>query len=119
MIISPTSCPLEIYKHLHEEVSRGDKHSLKIKENKIGILRGAEIKQSQGVINEDQKAEIAAIIDVAETIDFRPLVYVVPYDKVSRLVRGVAVSDRAHPLSEEYIIENLPRATFDVIEFAP
>jgi hypothetical protein len=41
----PTSTPIEIFKNLLEEVNRGDRHSAKIKENKVGLLRGITIKK--------------------------------------------------------------------------
>jgi hypothetical protein len=39
-----------------------------------------------------------------------------PYDKVAHLLKNVPVADRAHPLSVEFVIEELPRNLFDVIE---
>lgn len=117
-MVPPTSCPCEIYYNLHEEVSRGDRHSAKIKENRIGIFRGAEIKFNQGVITAEQKAEIKAIVDQAETRDFRPLMYIMPYERVKSMAKEVPIGDRAHPLSEEYVIDALPRKDFDIIELA-
>lgn len=61
--------------------------------------------------------EIAAIVDCSETADFRPLLYVIPYRAVSKQVKQVPVAERAHPLSEEYMIECLPRRYFDMIDF--
>ena len=104
LIVPPTSCPSEIYHNLHEEVSRGDRHSSKIKENRIGILRGAEIKLSQGLITEAQKEEIAAIVDQAELRDFRPLMYIIPFARVQSLVAEVAISDRAHPVFVKQVV---------------
>jgi len=68
------------------------------------------------LISEDQKREIALIVRDAEIRDFEPLVYVMPFGRVSRLVSEVPVEERAHPLSHEYIIERLPRALFDIIK---
>ena len=112
----PTSTPIEIFKGLQEEVKRGDKHSAKIKENKVGLLRGALIKKNLGIITEDQETEIQTIVEKAEIRDFRPLLYVLPHDKVAYLLKNVPIVDRAHPLSVEYVIEELPRNLFDVIE---
>ena len=57
----------------------GDRHSAKIAQNKIGIIRGASFKRGAGKIAEAQEKEISAIVDTAETADFRPLLYVIPY----------------------------------------
>src|SRR5258706_560287 len=35
-----SSSPAEIYRDLYEDVRRGDRHSSKVKDNKMGILRG-------------------------------------------------------------------------------
>ena len=107
--VPPSSSPLEIYRALHHEVERGERHSSRIQENKAGILRGANVKRRADVIDGATEAEMAAIVDAAETRDFRPLLYVVPFARVSNLVRAVPVPDRAHPLSTEYVIEALPR----------
>lgn len=114
--VPPTSSPAEIYQSLFQEVRRGDRHSGKIKENRIGILRGAAIKKDQGVINEKQKDDIAAIVDRAETYDFRPLIYLIPYSIACDRLAEVPIADKAHPLSVEYVIDRLPRNDFDVIE---
>ena len=115
--VPPTSNPAEIYQNLFEEVSRGDRHSSKIKENRIGILRGAKIKKNQGVITDRQAKDIAAALGGAETRDFRSLIYVIPFYAVARArLVEVPVADRAHPLSVEYVIDRLPHKAFDVIE---
>jgi hypothetical protein len=116
MAVPPTSSPAEIYQSLYQEVVRGDRHSSKIKENRIGILRGATVKKDQGVISEKQSLDIGAILDRAETRDFRPLIYVMPYVTVANRLSEVPIADRAHPLSVEYVIDRLPRGDFDVIE---
>lgn len=114
--IPPTSSPAEIYQNLYAEVGRGDRHSSKIKENRIGILRGAVIKKDQGIINDKDAKDIAAILDCAETRDFRPLIYVMPYGVAKACLAEVPVAEKAHPLSVEYIVDRLPHDEFDVIE---
>ena len=114
--VPPTSSPYEIYHSLHEEVVRGDRHSAKIRDNKAGILRGATAKREAGVITEQQESEIVSIVEQAQLTDYKPLLYVIPYAPVAGLIREVPISKRAHPLSKEYIIEQLPRKYFDPIE---
>jgi len=116
--VPPTSSPFEIYKGLFEEVRRGDRHSAAIARNKVGILRGASVKRGAGTITDSQEKEIASILDSAETRDFRPLIYVIPYQLVAGQIINVPISDRAHPLSVEYVVESLQRGQFDVIEVA-
>jgi hypothetical protein len=68
------------------------------------------------VITEEDFREIGMILKGALLNDFRPLIYVIPIDGITSLVENVPIEDKAHPLSEEYIITELPRAAFDIIE---
>lgn len=113
--VPPTSSPSEIYRGLMEEVKRRDRHSAKIAQNKIGIVRGASVKRADGVITKAQEKEIVAAVEAAETADFAPLLYVMPYQLVAKKLKIVPVAERAHPLSTEFIIRRLPRRCFDVI----
>ncbi len=56
------------------------------------------------------------ILARASINDFRPLIYVIPIDGIASLVNDVPIEDKAHPLAEEYIITELPRTAFDIIE---
>jgi hypothetical protein len=114
--VPPTSSPREIYNNLFEEVSRRDKHSAKIAQNRVGILRGADVKLKHGVITASQRDDIAAIVESAELLDFKPLLLAIPYAQAASQAVKVPIKDRAHPLSEEFIIENLSRSKFDVFE---
>lgn len=112
----PTSSPAEIYHSLWEEVERGDRHSAKIKENKVGVLYGATQKRKAGTISRTQEREIATVVDRAQVSDFRPLIYVIPFGVVRKLVKPAPVGRRAHPLADEWIIESLDRKCFDILE---
>jgi hypothetical protein len=113
--VPPSSSPLEIYLGLLQEVDAGDRHSAKIEANKAGILRGVQKKLKSGVITKKHATEIASIIKAAETKDFAPLIFVIPYILIKDKIKPVPVNQRAHPLSQEYIIDRLPRSCFDVI----
>jgi hypothetical protein len=113
--VPPTSSPSEIYHSLYEEVMRGDRHSTKIENNRKAIREGAIHKRDSGVITEQQEKEIREVVEEAELQDFKPLLYVIPFHLVTGLVEDVPVRDRAHPLSVEYIIRELPRYLFDII----
>jgi hypothetical protein len=60
--VPPTSSPFEVYCSLAEEVSRRDRHSKKVEENRAGILRGANAKRQAAAIDEEQEKEIASIV---------------------------------------------------------
>ena len=113
----PSSNPSRICRELFEAVSTGDRHSMKIRNNQAGIRRGAKEKKNAGIITGREEKEIRKIVDKAEIADFRPLVYVIPYSLVVKMVEAVSVEKRAHPLSIEYVIKKLPRKFFDVIEW--
>lgn len=113
--VPPSSTPGKIYSLLYDEVLYGDLHSDKIKHNKAGILRGANYKRAAGVITEEQKLEIYAVVKKAQVSDFRPIIFVIPFPLIAHMVIKVPVHERAHPLSKECRIERLPRACFDVI----
>lgn len=112
-----TTQPAHIYRRFREEAESGDLHGPTISGNRIGIIRGANAKESDSVISAAERVEIHAIVRQAETRDFRPLLYVIPFASLEADLDDVPVSQRAHPLSEEYIIRGLPRSQFDVLEF--
>jgi hypothetical protein len=114
--VPPSSSPIEIYRSLREDVKRGDRHSAKIAANKAGLLRGVEHKRAAGDVTDEQASEIASIVDASEPRDFRPLIFVIPFHLVQDKLRKVPVSQRAHPLSVEFIIDGLTRDCFDVID---
>lgn len=116
--VPPSSSPVGIYRSLCEDVKLGDRHSAKIAANKTGILRGVELRKNAGEITPKQASEIASIVDASEPNDFKPLIFVIPYDLVKDRLKDVPVDQRAHPLSVEYIIEQLPRECVDVIDIA-
>jgi hypothetical protein len=68
------------------------------------------------VISKAIAGEIAAAVKMAERADFSPVLYVIPYRQVANQVKAVPVKDRAHPLSDEYLIDSLRRAHFDIIK---
>jgi hypothetical protein len=114
--VPPSSNPAAIYRRLFEDVQAGDLHSAKIEENRTGIVSGVELKFDADVISLDQAIEILKIVDAAVCQDFRPLLYVIPYAWVKTLVREASLEERASLMSEEYLIDRLPRRYFDVLE---
>ncbi|MGV7207675.1 hypothetical protein ACLB1G_07455 [Oxalobacteraceae bacterium A2-2] len=114
--IPPTSSPRDIYWRLKKEVECGDLHSAKISSGRARLRHGAYVRLQSGLISTAQHDEICDIVQLVEIADFRPLLLVIPGAPVATLLKPVAVRERANPLSEEYIIEDLPRALFDAIE---
>ena len=115
--IPPTSSPSGIYRQLWEETTRGEMHSSAIPRIQKGIEAGAKAKLDAGVIDAAQYKEILDTIEGASLREFRPVLYIIPYDRVEPLVSDVPVLERAHPLSVEFKVTALPRDCFDLIEF--
>ncbi len=114
----PSSTPRDIYVDLLKAVQGGDRGSQKVAAVKLGIINGAREKLATGEISQEVFDEINLVVDQSELRDCRPLLYVIPRDKVEEKLRDVEVSQRAHPLSVEYIAENVHSSEFDVIEFS-
>jgi hypothetical protein len=114
--VPPTSSPLEIFRNLTEEIRRGDRHSIKIEQNRLGIQRGADIHLSNGAISKEDHRDIISITSEATFLDFRPLILVIPFHLVSSQIVQVPIKDRASPLSEEYIVSNVARKSFDIVD---
>jgi hypothetical protein len=114
--IPPSSNPAALYNGLLEATRRGDLHSESIQRNAAGIKRGAESRRGQGVIGEGEEKEIIEGLGLAQCRDFRPVLYVIPFHQVEPHAWRVPVSEGAHPMSIEYLVEALPRASFDMIE---
>ena len=112
----PSSSPAAIYSALAREVQEGDHHSAKIQANRLGIIHGATVKRKRRAITTKQYKDIVEIVTAAEIRDFRPLIYVIASRSVHKIIKEAPVRLRAHRLSAEYMIENLPRDAFDVIE---
>lgn len=113
--VPPSSTPKKIGQILADDILYSDRHSDKIGSNKKGLIKGAQIKLELGVINKNEYDDIIKIVNEAQIRDFRPLLYLIPFVNVKHQIKKVDVSDRAHPLSEEYIIEELDRKSFDLI----
>ena len=116
-VMPPSSTPCTLFKAFENDSMSNDAHSAVIAQNRVGLLRGADAKRKRGVITAEQETEIKQIVDVAENQEFKPLLYVVPYARVARLVKPVPAANKAHAFSEEFIIEELPREAFEFIEF--
>jgi len=120
--LPPTSNPRELFNFFNNDVYIKDHHLSRmfIDGNIAGLTAGAEAKYRAGVITEDKKVEIIDLIRyIKEKRDFqyfRPIIYVIPYCLVQARVRRVNYKNTALPLSPEYLITDLHKDEFDVID---
>jgi len=114
--IPPSASPWEIYKAMREDVRRGDLHSASLKRLRKTIANAARLRLDKGKISKAQYNDIRDILKKSLFADFRPLLYIIPYHGVAKLVQEAPIAERAHPLSLELKIPELPRKLFDVVE---
>jgi hypothetical protein len=112
----PSSDPIAIYWELHEAITKGDEHNARISDNRRGLIRGASVRESQGIIDTKTRQLIEAVVGRAQLRDFKPLLLVIPYPLVEAMAKPADIPARARATSDEYIIEELPRDCFDVLE---
>ena len=113
----PSSTPCDICRNYLEDISRRDLHSRSLQDNRIGLQKGMKAKLAERVITEEQYRELKDIIAKSALDEFRPLLYVIPFEGVRDLVKPVPFLQRAHPFSPEYKIKRLPRSRFDVLDW--
>ena len=113
----PSSDPCAIYRQLHREVKKLDRHSSKIQEQKLSLARLAAEWKEANELSADQAEEMIYIVNQGSIEDFSPLLYVIPGEKVAPRLQVVAANKRANLMSREYIIPDLKRHEFDIVEF--
>lgn len=111
-----SSDPYYRYRQLSVEVEDKDEHGALIRETRAGLKKAAEIKYQKGIIDEKARDEILTIVEKASLQEYKPLLYVIPYSKVQHLIQEVPIDKKASPLSDEYIIEQLPEDCFDILD---
>jgi hypothetical protein len=116
--IPASSNPLEIYWSYHKAVKSGDGHSFYIAANRRGIAFGATARHQTGIVDAKTRDRIQLIAEKAPITDFKPLLFVIPYALVKNVLKEAAVDEAARASSVEYIIENLQRSDFDVLDLS-
>ena len=111
----PSSMPIEIYRSLSHAIARADFHNDMIKQNRIGLLRGAKAQLAARKISQSQFDDVRAIIRKAQLADFCPLIYIIPFAGVAAKVMRVSPISAANPFSAEFQIASLDRGKFDII----
>lgn len=114
--IPPSSSPADLYRLLQDGVERGEQHSAVLKGQRDGLLRGANMRRADGLISGSEFHDITRTVEGSPLNDFRPVLYVIPYDRVRGTVVEASVEERAHPFSIEYKVNPLPRDCFDMLE---
>lgn len=115
-LVAASSDPCAIYKDLHEAAKRPDRHHAKIIEQKASFASLAVKFRDDGRISADEAEEIIYMANTAEPILWRPLIYIIPRPPVEHKLKLVPPGRRAS-VGIEYIIEDLERHEFDIIEF--
>ena len=113
-----SSNPRSICHDILEAVASNDHHCEKLRRIKINIMNGASAKLKNKVINEDQELEIRALVQKSdEELDLLlPVVFIAQWDSVKGICEKKGPGEIASPTSIEYLIRELPRTAFDIID---
>jgi len=114
-LIAPSSSPAEIYRELKRDVDGNDRHSAKITAQKATFTSLAVQWESAGEITPSQRDDIIYMLENAPFSHWRPLLFVIPRMVVAPRLKIVPYNKRAS-YGPEYIVEDLQRHEFDIIE---
>jgi hypothetical protein len=114
-LIPPSSNPADIYRELKADCDRRDLHSSRIAVQKNSLTQRAREWYKKSEITAEQRDEILLLVKRATYAEWRPLIYVIPRDAVRPRLQLVPLAQRAG-LGPEYIITDLDRSEFDLIE---
>jgi hypothetical protein len=113
----PSSSPKIIYENFYKETQVYDVGGRnQINANKIGLKYGVKKRLESNIITKQEATNIINIIESSEIIDFEPLLYVIPHEKVKDKIVSVDLPKRGNPFFEEYIIDDLTTNEFNCIE---
>ena len=115
-MVAPSSNPSSIYRELKRDVEGKDTHSAKITAQKASFTERAIQSAANGEICEDERDDILYMVERSPFEYWRPLLYVIPADPVLSRLKLVPIKNRAG-FGNEYIIEDLKRTEFDIVEF--
>ena len=107
--------PIAVYRELAKDVARGELHSTKIASQRASLKKLAIEWAASGEITEDEKEEIVYRVDRALIQEWPPLLYLIPRNRVADRLERVPTDKRASG-EEEYIIRDLQRSEFEIIE---
>lgn len=115
-MIAPSSNPADIYREIKRDVEGKDTHSSKINGFKTSLTSLAIEWAATGEIQPAERDEILHMINTASFEHWTPLIYVIPRALVEPRLELVPPDKRAG-FGVEYIIKDLKRTEFDIIEF--
>jgi hypothetical protein len=117
-MIAPSSNPRKIYEDLLHDYQHQEEHSRIIKDHKRTFRRLAKTWRAAGEISQDQFDEIIASIDANSWRIWKPVLYVIPVDRIDlKRIRAVPRPDRAG-YGPEYQIVDLEAHEFDIIDLS-
>jgi hypothetical protein len=115
-LTAPSSDPCAIYKQLSLDVQRSDKHSSKIKEQKLSLAKLAVDWKTKGEISTEDEEEIIYMMEHSDFSYWKPLLYVISRPSIDPArIKSVPIGSRAS-FGAEYIISDLQRGEFDIVE---
>lgn len=115
-LVAPSSSPADIYRELQRDVERRDGHSGKISAQRASLQALAIEWEARGEISSQDMQEIIFMVTTASFDLWRPLLYVIPAPTPASRLQLVPIEKRAS-FGKEYIISDLKRAEFDLLEF--
>jgi hypothetical protein len=113
----PSSDPKTIYTELSEAARRSDEHASKITSQKVILTALAEDAFTKGRLTETDRDELVAIVKRATFADWRPLLYVIPCTSEVAARATLVPRDKRASHEEEFIISDLQRSEFHLLEF--
>jgi hypothetical protein len=115
-LVAASSNPADIYRDLQRAVQSRDAHNAKIISQKASFISLATTWEMNGEISTTQKDDIIYMVNMADFNLLRPLLYIIPRVSVEPRLQLVPAHKRAG-IGNEYILPDLNRSEFDVIEF--
>jgi hypothetical protein len=114
-LVPPSSNPVDIYRMLRRDVDRKDRHSAKITEQKASFALLAKSWLDAQELSQSDFDDLLFMIQNSEMEHWRPLIYVIPRATVADRLVTVPLARRAG-LGDEYIIKDLKRDEFEIME---
>jgi hypothetical protein len=114
--LPPSANPANIYKRLKDDIAGRDTHSEKIAQQKASLVELATRWSDNGQIKPTDCEEILFKVETAAWEDWKPLIYVIPRALLEARMKPVPIAKRASSQANEYIISDLHRNEFEVIE---
>jgi len=112
----PSSNPHDIYYRFEEDSRRMDEHSTIIKENRSGIIRGANFMLKNSTISSSTFNDITRLAKRADFQKFQPILMIVPLTPtIQTKLTQVPLSSRAGSHSMEYQIAGIDKTEFQAI----